>query len=106
MVSSLNVSLEKEIKDRGVRAEIESRDGGQMAGFSAGGPRRLGLGWAAVAVRDGEVGAARPQLCHCEPALGIPVGHESVLTELWVWSSCCCHLSLFVFCDALSCQYG
>lgn len=47
MVSSLNVSLEKEIKDRGVRAEIESRDGGQMAGFSAGSPPSLdwtGLG--------------------------------------------------------------
>lgn len=29
MVSSLNVSLEKEIKDRGVRAEIERRDGGE-----------------------------------------------------------------------------
>lgn len=58
-------------------------------------PAWTGLGWAVVAVRDGEVGAAQPQLCHREPALGIPVGHESVVTELWVWSLRCCHLPLY-----------
>lgn len=85
-----------------MRVETE----GKWLGLVLAGP--AALGWAAVAVRDGEVGAARPQLCHCEPALGIPVGHESVLTQRWVWSSCSCHLSLFVYLTilALSCQYG